>query len=354
MRWLYVPIVAMLLSACGTASGTSSSGSPSAAGKPQVSSAAPKPASQQVHVLWGTTTGAHTFVRVADEKGFFQQNGVSADAQYAIASTAIAALVAGQAHFVVTGAVEAIQAMTSGAPLKMLAFNQVTNPYGLFAQPSIRGAQDLKGKTIAVGVKGDTSDISLRMALALLGLNADRDVNTRTVGNSPARWTALSSGQIDAAILDEDQYAAEAKKQGMQLIVSLSQKQIPYAAGGVTVNADFARANPDIASGILKGLIQGGRFMQDPNNRSEAIASMAKDLKRQPDDPLVADVYAAESRKTAMHTPYALALDTILTALRGIDSARYASLTTDQVIDGSFMAKLRADGFLTPAEGGGP
>lgn len=362
-----VLLSALLLSGCGgavaappsspaaPASGPASpSAAASAAARPTAEPAAgsAKPDGQPVHVLWGTSTGAQTFVRIAGEKGFFQQNGVTADAQYALASVAVASLVAGQAHYVVAGAVESIQAITGGAPLKMIAFNQDQNPYGLFAQPDVASVQALKGKTVAVGTRGDTSDISLRIALGPSGLAVDKDVNARSIGNSPARWAALSSHQIDAAILDEDQYISQARKQGMQLLVSLSQQHIPYAAGGIEVNANFARANPETTLGVLKALVQAGRFVQDPKNRAETMAAMAKDLQRSADDPLVADVYATESKKTPMKLPYPEAIDTILSALRSIDSARYGSITSEQVLDPSFMNTLRSQGFLTPAESG--
>jgi ABC-type nitrate/sulfonate/bicarbonate transport system substrate-binding protein len=331
------------------ASAASQSAAP-AAGKTSPSASAQSSPGQQVHVLWGTSTGAQTFVRIAGEKGFFKQNGVNADAQYALASTAIAALVSGQAHFVVAGAVETIQAITSGAPLRMVAFNQTTNPYGIFSQPGIKTPKDLKGKTIAIGVKGDTSDISMRIALSQAGLDPDKDVNARTIGNSPARWAALSSGQIDAAILDEQQYTNQAKQQGMNILVSLSQQRIAYAAGGVEVNMTFAHANPEITLGVLKSLIQAGRFVQDPNNRQEVLAAMAKDLQRDPDDPLVADVYNVEHTKTPMNLPYPAAIETILTSLKGIDPGRYGAMTPDQVIDPSFMTTLKNQGFLNAAE----
>jgi NitT/TauT family transport system substrate-binding protein len=349
-------LVAALLvtfAGCGGASGAPSSaatGSQPAGAAAPTTSTANAAQSQQVHVLWGTSTGAQTFVRLAGEKGFFKQNGVNADAQYALASTAIAALVSGQAHFTVAGAVETIQAITSGAPLRMVAFNQTTNPYGVFGQPAVKTPQDLKGKTIAIGVKGDTSDISMRIALSQAGLDPDKDVNARTIGNSPARWAALSSGQIDAAILDEQQYANQAKQQGMNILISLSQQHIAYAAGGVEMNMTFAHANPEITLGVLKSLIQAGRFVQDPNNRQEVLTAMGKDLQREPTDPLVVDVYNVEHTKTPMNLPYPAAIETILTSLKGIDAGRYGAMTPDQVIDPSFMTTLKNQGFLNAAE----
>ncbi|HLY65372.1 MAG TPA: ABC transporter substrate-binding protein [Chloroflexota bacterium] len=356
-----------LLAACGGAAAPSPSpsiasatgSSPAAASAPAAkpaTSASPsaKPAPTQVKVLFGTLAGAHAFVRLAADKGLFQKYGLVGDVSYGESTTGVAALLAGQVQFDLTGGVEIIEAVAAGAPLKILALNQDTNPYALFSLPNIKTVNDLKGKTVAVGKKSDTSDVSLRMAIKGSGLEPDKDFSLREIGNSPARLAALTSKQIDAGVMDADAYSQQAKAQGLNMLVSLAEKNIPYAAGALAVNASFARDNPQAVTGTLQALIEGGRLFGDPNSKTDALAIMAQDFKTTPDDPVVTrayDIYSARYRDgAAIVYPHADAIDTIVEALKTIDASRYGSLNSNAVIDTSFMDGLRSSGFLRPAE----
>jgi ABC-type nitrate/sulfonate/bicarbonate transport system substrate-binding protein len=345
--------LAMCCAACGgSASSLTSGGGSAAAVAAQASSA--KPATTQVKVLFGTLAGAHAFVRLAADKGLFQKYGLVGNVGYGESTTAVAALVAGQVQFTLTGGVETVQAIAGGAPLKIVAFNQDTNPYALFSQPSISAVADLRGKTVAVAKKSDTSDISLRMAIKPSGLSADTDLSLREIGNSPARLAALTSKQIDATVMDEEAYAEQAKGQGMRLLVSLAQLNIPYAAGSLSVNVDFARQNPEAVTNTLKALLEGGRLFGDPNSRTDALAIMAQDFKTKPDDPTVIRAYEIYSQRyrtgAAIVYPHADAIDSILGVLKTMDSSRYTALSSSTIIDSSFMEGLRSSGFLRPAE----
>ncbi|HLY66130.1 MAG TPA: ABC transporter substrate-binding protein [Chloroflexota bacterium] len=348
---------ALSLAACGaTASPPASrSGSASASVAPAPSSTAPSPAASakpHVKILYGTLTGAHAFVHMAADKGFIEKYGVTAEAEYAISTTAIAALVSGQVQFTTAGAVDTIQAVTSGAPLKILAFNQATNPYGIFSQPAIKTVNELKGKTVAIGRKGDTSDLSLRLAFKDTGLNIDRDFNVREIGNSPARWAALTTRQVDAAILEQNQYEGQAQKAGLTKLISLSEQHIPYASGGLESNANFIKSNPDVVMATLKGLIDAGRFFENPANRDQVLGYVAADLKADNvNDPSVIAAYDAARQRQAISFPDKSGIEGQIEVLKTLDPAHYSSVTAEQVIDDSFMTQLRASGSYTDRAG---
>lgn len=303
-----------------------------------------------VNILYGTLTGAHAFTVIASDKDYYQQYGVDATVEYAESATAMAALVSGQTDFVVGGVVETIQAIASGSPLEVVAFNQDENPYGLFTQPGITTLGELKGKTVGIAARGDTSDISLRIALKGSGLNVDQDLTVEPVGNSPARYTALLTGQVDAAILDQQQFADQAKAQGLNLLVNLEEQRIPYAAGGLIVNTAFAKAHPDEVVDTIKALIDGSRFFNDPANKTEVLGYLASSLQRNADDPVVLQSYAVLTARPHMIPATPDGVDTIVQALLQIDPSRYASVSTSQVIDPSFMDGLVSSGFV-PEQG---
>src|SRR5581483_2744898 len=264
--------LALALTACGGAAAPSSSPPASAAAKPAspaasagsekpAASAAAKPASSaqaatsgaaagkperdSVKIVYATASGEDTFVNLAVSKGYFQNHGLKADAQFVESNASIAALTAGEAQLDMADGVSAIQAITSGTPLKILGYFDKTSPYMIAALGDIKQPSDLKGKTVAVGKIGDTSDISLRIGLKQIGIDPAKDMTILQVGNSPARWAALSSKQIQAAILDEEAYRKMAEAQGMNVLVSMQRQKLPYVASALVVTDAFSKANPN-------------------------------------------------------------------------------------------------------------
>lgn len=303
-----------------------------------------------VTILYGTLTGAFAFVRMAADNGFLQQNGVAGDVEYVESATSIGALVSGQVQFILGGMPDMMQAVVGGAPLKMIAYNNPVNPYSIVSVADVKQVSDLKGKTVAIAKRGDTTEISLRMALQGTGIDVDKDINMLEVGNSPARWAALTSHQVDAAVEDQAVYGSQAQAQGLNILVNLNERHIPYTSGGVVVNDTWAKANPSTVLATLKGLIQAGRYYEDPQNRDASMAIIAQDLNASPDDPAVAQAYEAEHQLLPMGFPSRATAVSILQALQQIDPSRFSAMAPDQFIDASYMTTLRDQGFLQPDE----
>ncbi|HLY67623.1 MAG TPA: ABC transporter substrate-binding protein, partial [Chloroflexota bacterium] len=189
---------------------------------------------------------------------------------------------------------------------------------------------------------GDTSDISLRIGLKGSGLTPGKDFTELQVGNSPSRWAALTSKQVQAAVEDAEAYTKPAQDAGMHILVNLQQQKLPYVASGLMVTADFAKQNPNTVLAALQGLMDGAAYFADEKNKADSMAEISKMLRMKPDDPQVAQIYDAYRTRPATNPyPDKAGMDTVLEAYKGIDAQRYASITSDQIIDGSFMDKLR-------------
>ena len=142
----------------------------------------------------------------------FQKYGLSVDVSYAQSNTSVAALTSGEAQMAMADGVSAVAAVAAGTPMKVIGYFDKTSPYMVAALPEIKTFADLKGKTVAISRVGDTSDISLRIALKDSGVVPGKDFTLLQVGNSPARWAALSSKQVAAAILDDEAFRGPAQK----------------------------------------------------------------------------------------------------------------------------------------------
>jgi ABC-type nitrate/sulfonate/bicarbonate transport system substrate-binding protein len=321
-------LLAVLLAACG---GASEGARPSH----------DKPELERVRLTYATSGGGQLFARLAADNGLFQRYGLNADVSYAQSNVSMAALLAGEVQLDLTAGVDTIQAIVSGAPIKLVAYFDKHSPYGIMTVPEIKQASELKGKTVAIGKVGDTSHVAMRIGLKQLGLDADKDVKLLQTGNSPERWAALTSRQVQGAVVDVETFAKLAQAQGLNILLNMRDQ--PYVATAVAVQESFARANPRTLTAALRGLIDGVRFYSDEKNKSTVMAAIAKELKTSPDDPQVPASYdSVRNRLSADPYPDKEGLQVILSALKEIDGARYGSLTPEQVIDASFMDKIRA------------
>src|SRR5262249_58408359 len=85
--------------------------------------------------------------------------------------------------------------------------------YLLVAHPSIKRPEDLKGKRIGVSQLGSSTDFIARVAARRIGLNPDKDIQIVGIGGQGDRWTALTTGQIQAAGVTSP-FLLETRKQG--------------------------------------------------------------------------------------------------------------------------------------------
>ena len=132
----------------------------------------------------------------------------------------------------------------------------------------------------------------------------------------------------------------------MRVLISLERSKIPYMATAVQVSDTFAKANPNTVVAYLKGLIEGEKFFATEASKAESMAVLAKYLKSKPDDPTVADNYRFYHDRLAHDIyPDEDGADTALEAMKAIDPARFGNLTSDVIIDGSYMDAIRRSGF---------
>jgi len=312
---------------------------------PAPSAAPDKPELDHLKLTYATAGGGQIFARLAADNSLFRKYGLNVDVTYAQSNVSMAALVVGEVQLDLTAGVDTIQAMVSGAPLKLIAYFDKHSPYGIMSVPEIKQASELKGRTIAVGKFGDTSHVALSIGLKRLGLDPTKDVKLLQTGNSPERWAALTSRQVQGAVVDVETFSKLAQEQGINVLLNMRDQ--PYVATAVVVQESFAKSNPKAVTAALRGLINGVLFHADEKNKAAVLAAIAKELKSDPSDPQVqANYESVRNRLTTDPYPDKAGVQVILDALKAIDSARYASLSPDQIIDSTFMDSVRASAAI--------
>ena len=219
-------------------------------------------------VSWTTTPQV-----VGIEKKFFEAENLSLELVVAGQSASACQQVLAKAVEIGQCSLnDMIQAVESGgAPLVDASTEQVTAiNYGLMAKPDIKSWADLKGKIIIVGGPKDNTVYYTRLMARPNGLKDD-DYQFQYAGASSARYAALKSGAVDAAILT-DPFDSQAELEGFTRVDDLRPKYITaqnYSGGGAVVLKDWAKDHPNELAAYIRAFERSVNWIYDPANKDE-------------------------------------------------------------------------------------
>ena len=216
---------------------------------------------------------------IAEQKGYLDAAGIKLDVSYAsTASGLVQQLAAGSLQLVAdVGVVEPIHAVAKGAPVSMLRIIGQYSPYELVAKPGIATVKDLKGKTICIGGLIDINRVYLERIMQANGLK-DGDYDITVAGNTAARFAALKSGAVDAAMIAPpfNFIAEDAGFHSVGLILDYA-KDLPFSA--TVVSDAYVAQHRDTLVKLLAVLDKSVAWFDDPSHRDEAIDILLKAMK---------------------------------------------------------------------------
>jgi ABC-type nitrate/sulfonate/bicarbonate transport system substrate-binding protein len=142
--------------------------------------------------------------------------------------------------------------------------------YILAAHPSIKRPEDLKGKRIGVSQLGSSTDFIARLAARRLGLTPDKDVQIVGIGGQGDRWTALTTGQVQATVL-QSPFTLKARKAGYPTFIDFSKEDFEYTIAGPVTTRSFIRAERETVMNFMRGLADGMDFYRDEKNKDRVL-----------------------------------------------------------------------------------
>jgi NitT/TauT family transport system substrate-binding protein len=264
-RFASCALLAALLVACGG----QEAARPAAGGASAPAAAqAPTPV---VFVYAAATAGAVP-VWLAYEQGLYARYGLDVTLTPIVGTTAaLAALISGQAQFVLVGADSLLPALVPNPDMVVVAtLNRLLN-WRIVARPEVRTAADLRGKRVGIGRYGDAPHVFAQQALERLGLDPNRDVAFLQIGEPGARVAALQSGAIDATLFPPPAYVPLVE-QGYPVVTNLADLGMATAGLSVVTSRDFLEQRPAVVEALVKGLVHGiAVFKQDPAASKAAL-----------------------------------------------------------------------------------
>lgn len=203
---------------------------------------------------------------VALKRGFFQKEDLEPEVIRMNANVSISALATGDLDYtMIFGSV--VRGAMRGLPVKVVASFMDSSTHTLIAQPNIRSAKDLKGRTLGVSTVGATADVVARMMMKHLGVDPEREMKIVALGAAQARFAALTQGVVDVAVVSPPA-DSEGEKMGYRVLARAYQLfTFPFA--GLGANVKKIEEKPGEVKRVIKALIKANRFIKD--NREGTI-----------------------------------------------------------------------------------
>jgi NitT/TauT family transport system substrate-binding protein len=227
-------------------------------------------AADRLRISYSGPSISNALLWVSKEGNLFEKNGLDVEVIYLAGSLGQSALIAGETQFAVYTGLLMTPARLQGADVTMIASFLDHLLSRLVVRPEIRSAADLRGKRLGITRFGTASDFGMRLMVAKLGLNPERDVSILQIGDNPTRLVALQAKSIDGAIFDPPEYR-KAVEAGGHVLFNLEETIIPYQHAGLVTTRKFISSRPDITRRVVKSIVEGAALVR----KEPAIAKRA-------------------------------------------------------------------------------
>jgi ABC-type nitrate/sulfonate/bicarbonate transport system substrate-binding protein len=216
---------------------------------------------------------------VAEEKKFFQKNGIYVEEIIIVGGTNTARAVI--SNTIPIGRINpdyVIDAMEKGAKVKIVSGALEKIPYDVVARPEIKSAADIKGKTIGVDSLSGGTTLMLREVFEKAYKLSDKDYRLLVVGTSPQRYAALKGGSVQVTFMGPP-FNLKARSEGFTKLTTFHEHLGPIQFVVQFANEDYLKSNRAEVVKFLKGMAEATRWLYDSKNKEEALAIYLKVLK---------------------------------------------------------------------------
>jgi NitT/TauT family transport system substrate-binding protein len=228
---------------------------------------------------------------IADQRGFFKEEGIDIEFIIMGGQNATPALISGSTKF--SGSTSsAMSAALRGAALKTVLIGQSRTHHQLWSfDPEVKTLADLKGKLVTVTSRGGADDVATRMYLKARGLPSNY-VGITPLASGPARNAAVLNGAVKYITLGRpDRHELTPILDKGTILIDLP-KEVELPTGGLaTTAAEIANNRPGVKK-MLRAVWKGTIFwMTQPPEAT--VAEMQKRYPRMARDLIVRDLAGA-------------------------------------------------------------
>jgi ABC-type nitrate/sulfonate/bicarbonate transport system substrate-binding protein len=299
---------------------------------------------RKINIAYTATSPYQAVLIVAQEVGLFKKHNLDPTLVFTTGgSMGIQAMLGGDVAMTLSDGSSSVLSKLAGVDTVVIASLLNTFPYSLIALPEIKKVEQLKGAKIAVSRFGSATDLSVKMALAKVGLNAEKDVTLLQIGAQTARYLALQSKNVQATIITPP-FTLTARKAGMQTLIDMAELNIPFQLTALLALRPYLKTHPDMALAVIRVLSEGIHFYK--REKEATIKILGRYLKTD-DREALEETHREIAIKALPEKPYPTlaGVKTILdeTALR---NPKAKGLKPEDFVDSSFVKKVDDEGLF--------
>jgi LysM repeat protein len=179
----------------------------------------------------------------------------------------------------------------------------------------------------------------------------ERDVTILEIGSQPARFAALESGKIQAAMIAVP-LTLRAKALGFHALADLQMLGLEYQHTGLATSRELVKSRPDLIRNVMKAYIEGIHYYK--THRNESLAILMKYLKTT-DTRALTEVYESIGLALLPERPYPTlkGIEIMLRELAGTDP-KAKSARPEDFVNMTFIKELDSSGFIDALYKAGP
>jgi NitT/TauT family transport system substrate-binding protein len=299
---------------------------------------------RKLNIAYTATSPYQAVLIIAKEAGVFKKHGL--DPQLILTpggSLGFQAMMGGDVAMVMADGSAAVTSNLAGADVVIIASFLNTFPYSLISIPEIKKVDQLVGGKVAISRFGSATDVGVRMSLAKVGLNPDKDVTVLQIGTQTTRFAALQSKQVQATIITPP-FTLTARKHGYNTLVDMAQLNIPFELTALLTRRSFIKAQREMVAAVVTALSEAVQFYKREKEPSIKILSHYLQTN---DREALEETYREVALKTLPEKPYAtlpgiqVIIDELVQKNPKAKSAR-----PEDFIDMSFVKKLDDEGYF--------
>jgi NitT/TauT family transport system substrate-binding protein len=247
MRTCVLAVLALLLSACGTA--------------------APAPSATAVKVSYNTAAATDLPFYVAEEEGYFTAEKLNVTMVSMTPQVAIAALSKGEIDFMNSPS-NSIEGTTNGLPFKVVWDSWDGAAWTLVGKSDIRSVQELKGRIVGTNNPGTAPYAYLRSGLRKNGLNVT-DVQYVPLSGTSTVFASLTAGKIDAGVISPP-FDGQALEQGFREVLFLGDL-LELPSNGLSTTASYIAQHRPVVQGMIRALLKSERWIREHPDETTAL-----------------------------------------------------------------------------------
>jgi ABC-type nitrate/sulfonate/bicarbonate transport system substrate-binding protein len=189
-------------------------------------------------------------------------------------SATMRGLMSGSIDVGLAGGDAALKANQAGGDLVVIAGLVNKHYHRLIGAKDVDAPSKLRGKVIGLPFFGGPQDMAARVALAGVGLDADKDVSLKAMGAEYARLTALVRGDVAAVTVAAPDSLIAA--QGLHVLVDLPALDLPFPYMQLVVRRSVLDAEPAKVDRTLHALCDAIEFYR--SHPDESLVHLADEL----------------------------------------------------------------------------